>query len=212
MYIHIYFIKQVYVCFSLSPLSLSLYLSLTMLLVLISTLSHFFSMAVHSQICGQCNGSCAFLLCNNGCVPGFFLPRCTQRCGKCAGDGACDQSSGTCNTQKCLSGYFGTLCTQKCSSNCGGDGSCHFTTANCLQGCAFGYYGSRCGIKCPTSNCNDPCDALDGGICLSGCRFGRFGETCTQLCNCLYNGTCDQESGECTRSTVGQRGSNLIIL
>ena len=169
-------------------------------------------MAVHSQICGQCNGSCAFLDCRNGCVPGFFLPRCNQRCGKCAGDGACDQSSGTCNIQKCLSGYYSPLCIQKCSPNCGGDGSCHLTTANCLQGCAFGYSGSRCGIKCPTSNCNDPCDALDGGICLSGCRFGLFGETCTQLCNCLYNGTCDQESGECPRSTVGQRGSNLIIL
>ncbi|XP_022301793.2 uncharacterized protein LOC111109836 isoform X1 [Crassostrea virginica] len=170
--------------------------------------TYLFYKTVHSQICGQCNGndSCAFLLCKNGCVPGFFLPRCTQRCGKCAGDGACDQSSGTCNTQKCLSGYFSILCTQKCSSNCGGDGSCHFTTANCLQGCAFGYSGSRCGIKCPTSNCNNPCDALDGGICLSGCRFGRFGETCTQLCNCLYNGTCDQESGECPLvSTVGQR-------
>ena len=50
-----------------------------------------------------------------GCPNGYHGYKCDARCGHCAGDGSCNQKTGSC-TNGCQAGYQSLLCqTSECS-------------------------------------------------------------------------------------------------
>ncbi|GAB6022200.1 tyrosine kinase with immunoglobulin-like and EGF-like domains 1 [Chamberlinius hualienensis] len=90
------------------------------------------------------------------CPPGTFgRLSCEEKCGHCAGNGACDIDNGNCtdgctsnwfklpDCKLCADGYFGQNdCSTKC--HCKDNVSCDATTGKCPGDCEVGYEGKNC--------------------------------------------------------------------
>uniref|UniRef100_A0A8W8MFY3 Uncharacterized protein n=1 Tax=Magallana gigas TaxID=29159 RepID=A0A8W8MFY3_MAGGI len=134
------------------------------------------------------------------CPLGNYGSTCELKCGQCAGDGSCDQITGSC-VGGCNPGYTGSKCDGACPSTCGGDGSCLQYPPYCSNGCQAGYTGLRCDqvtiSTCPL-NCLEPCGTYD---CPSGCLPGYYGFDCSVRCSCSSGVACEQISGVCEITT-----------
>ncbi|KAK7481940.1 hypothetical protein BaRGS_00026848 [Batillaria attramentaria] len=139
-----------------------------------------------SSHCRGGNSNCDFYgTCTNGCEAGWYLPKCTSKCGHCKST-SCDQFSGQCSPcqdnwsgakcTECDNTHYGPDCGETCG-HCGGKQRCNPSNGVCSTGCAPGWR--------PDDKCKQQCEA------------GKYGSGCSETCSAGCENTCDRRDGQC---------------